>query len=344
MQRRIYFVHNWVHNVESFLGYTDLRLQKGVELIWDDHNPEILFASDNIYTSKRCNDIFRSLYDKAPITVYFGTEASFMDFNLFDYGVGFDNSLKSERYTQLPIERIFRNMFKEEPIGKEEVVNLLSGGGKFCNFMYSNANAHPFRDRLFYALSEYKHVDSLGAHLNNTGRGGTGFVGHYQEMVDLKRGYKFSVASENAKFPGYTSEKIYTSLNAHTVPIYWGNPDIELEINPACFVNCMKLGSMENIIQEIKRIDNDDESWKEMISSPWHTPAQVEYISQRSNEYDRFLNRILCEPINDLKERCIGTYQWHYRSWFLQTKIDMSIMTRLKRKLFSDSSNKVKEL
>ena len=346
MTRRIFFAHNMVHDIDSFLDYTDLNLGEDVELVWDENEPEILFGTDNIYTVKICNENFKRLYDKARVTVFYGTEACFTDFNLFDYGLGYDNTLTTDRYTQLPIERFYRKMFKEEPIGVEDAKDLCAKNekDKFCNFLYSNPNAHPFRDNLFFAVSDYKRVDSLGRHLNNTGRGGTGFVGHYQDMVDLKRGYKFSIASENIMFPGWTSEKIYTSLNAHTVPIYWGNPDVELEINADCFINCMKFDSIEAIIDEIKRIDNDDELWVKMVSSPWHTSENSSYILTRSKNYDKFMKDILSSPIDEIKQRRIGTYQWYYRSWFLQTKIDMSFWTRLKRKLRKKPGNQVKEL
>lgn len=346
MKRRIYFVHSWVHDIDSFLEYTDLNLEDGVELVWDEKEPEILFGSDNIYTNRECNKVFRKLYEKARVTVFYGTEACFTDFNLFDYGLGYDNTIKYNRYVQIPIERFYRKMFNDEPINIEEATNLLNKNGsvKFCNFLYSNPFAHPFRDKLFYAISDYKHVDSLGKHLNNTGRGGTGFVGHYQDMVALKRGYKFSIAVENIKFPGWTSEKIYTSLNAHTIPIYWGNPDVEFEINPNCLINCMKYNSIEDIIEEIRRIDNDDEAWIQMVSSPWHTPEQLKYLENRSKEYDRFMNDILIKPIEEIKQRRIGTYQWYYRNWFLQTKIDMSFWTRLKRRLKNNAENPVREL
>ena len=45
----------------------------------------------------------------------------------------------------------------------------------------------------------------------------------------MKKPYKFSIAFENAWYPGYTSEKIVTSMLAGTIPIYWGNPDISRE-------------------------------------------------------------------------------------------------------------------
>lgn len=47
------------------------------------------------------------------------------------------------------------------------------------------------RDKLFYNLSEYKRVDSLGKHLNNVNTKGTGYLGHHKDCVTLKEPYKF---------------------------------------------------------------------------------------------------------------------------------------------------------
>ena len=38
--------------------------------------------------------------------------------------------------------------------------------------------------------------------------------------------YMFSIAHENASYPGYFTEKILDCFATGTVPIYWGDPDI----------------------------------------------------------------------------------------------------------------------
>ena len=53
-----------------------------------------------------------------------------------------------------------------------------------------------------------------------------------ESSVEQKSYYKFTIAAENAAFPGYTSEKLMTSFQAHSIPIYWGNRDVVDEFNP----------------------------------------------------------------------------------------------------------------
>lgn len=337
MVRSLYFVHPKVHDVESFLNYVHIsELPQGLCLEWNDRNPELLFASEVIYSDKKSSETFRRLYCEAKVVVYYGGEASFTDFNIFDYGVGFDHTLKNQKYAQIlsPID-FFDNFFYPDRTNLSEKVarEKIRSGLKFCNFLYSNPVAHPYRDNLFYKLSEYKKVDALGRHLNNTGIGGTGFAGHARESVNLKENYKFSIASENCGFQGYTSEKILTSLQAHTVPIYWGDPDVDLVVNPKCFINCNDFDTLDEVLQKVKEIDNNDDLWCEMVSQPWFTEKQLEERIRRNKNYHKFMLSLLCKSIDSLTTRPNGTFQYVYRAWFLNASVRNDILYRLKRKM-----------
>ena len=195
--------------------------------------------------------------------------------------------------------------------------DLIGHPAAFCNFLYSNAEAHPMRDALFYRISEYKRVDSLGRHLNNTGRGGTGYGGgHAAESVLLRQGYKFSIAAENAEFPGYTSEKIFCALAARTVPIYWGNPDICEDVNPAAFISVRDYPDNKALIERIKHIDCDDSLWLEMVLQPWRTPQQEAAHNARSAAYREFFERLFEGRLERTAPE--GFHAGRYRQWFLQ--------------------------
>ena len=207
--------------------------------------------------SRKCYDEFLKLKNKASLVVLFLGEAIEPDFNIADYAIGFSLLDYRGRYVHLPNPlTYFKNSFLVSSFND----CVIDSKTQFCNFIYSNANAHPRRDELFHIINNYKHVDSLGHHLNNKKIVDNG----WKCLIDLKRPYKFSIASENASFEGYTSEKIWTSLNAHTVPIYFGNPLISYEINQNCFINTNNINSFE-IIESIKKIDNDDILYKDML-------------------------------------------------------------------------------
>ena len=90
----------------------------------------------------------------------------------------------------------------------------------------------------------------------------------------MKKPYKFSIAFENAWYPGYTSEKIVTSMLAGTIPIYWGNPDISREFNSASFINCHDFPTLDDAAAYVQKVDEDDNLWCEIMSRPWKTPEQ----------------------------------------------------------------------
>lgn len=139
---------------------------------------------------------------------------------------------------------------------------------KFCNFVYSNPHA---KERiLFYRmLSEYKPVDSGGAVLNNLGY-----------RVNNKRAfledYKFTIAFENSRYPGYCSEKIVEPMSVGSIPIYWGDREIGCDFNPKSFVDanepddCQSLEAhFSRVIDKIITVDNDPSLYDQMISEPW---------------------------------------------------------------------------
>lgn len=312
-------LHPMTKDISSFFSFLRLPIIDGC--IWDDDNPDILFASEWIYYKYKYFECFRTLYNRAKIRVIFLSEAIEPDWNLFDYAIGFDNNLKyDERFIRIlsPID-MYRGFIKSsvndiDTIDKaREILKLKS---KFCNFLYSNPHAHPMRDKLFYVLSTYKRVDSLGIHLNNVELKGTGYEGHREECVMLKFPYKFSIAAENAVYHGYTSEKIFTSLEAHTIPIYFGNPDIIEDVNPDAFINVNNFDSLNSLIEYIRMIDEDDDLWCKMISAAWLTVEQQEYHKQRTLDYQIKMSRLLKDKIPS--RVAVGYHVENYRKHFFK--------------------------
>lgn len=319
-------LHPLCNNVDSFLTYTNLKdLCSDYYFEWDTSDPEYLIVSEHINTNQIYRNIFESLYKRNNIKIYFAGEAEYPDFNLYDYALGFSKDLQlKDRYCSLPSPYMFFNNFVSTRVNnlidKESAKKILSLKTGFCNFLYSNPNAHPMRDQLFWAISKYKKVDSMGKHLNNVSESGTGFVGYSHECTLKKSPYKFSIASENATFPGYTTEKILTSLEAHTIPIYWGDPQVYMHINPKCFINCNEIKSIEEVINLIEKIDKDDELWCEMISEPWQLKSQQNFDKKLDNEYFEFFRNIFNMNTKDATRIPQGTRPEIYRSYYFHAK------------------------
>ena len=74
----------------------------------------------------------------------------------------------------------------------------------FCNFVVSNDYSNE-RNEFFARLNAHRPVDSGGGYMNNIG-------GPVTDKLAFQRGYKFSIAYENSRGPGYCTEKIVDAL------------------------------------------------------------------------------------------------------------------------------------
>lgn len=313
---KFYFIHKSFNNLSSACGLLKINRAK-YNLEWSPSEPDILIASERIYNYKPCFDEFLKLRDKAKIVVLFLAEAIEPDLNIADYAIGYPIIDYRERYVRLPVPyTLFDSLIPERVNTLVDASAELTQKKNFCNFIYSNKYSHPRRDELFNIISQYKQVDSLGKHLKNKTISDPGITRTYQ----LKRPYKFSIAAENASFDGYTSEKIWTSLNAHTVPIYFGNPLIETEINPECFINANSL-SNDELINRIKEIDEDDELYKHMILQPWQTSEQKQAYEKEDRDYFEFMDKLLTGQLN--KRRGCGCHVDGYCKNFFAREMNL---------------------
>lgn len=319
----IVFLHPWVKSLPDMVNYMHLWNKELVDcMVWNPQNPDYVFVSEHIYKNKIIEKKFKDYYkDEDRIFVFYGSEAVYPDLNIFDYAISMSKDFEcGDRVSKIPAEFFFFE--KKEPDknelsikgdqSKEKVNNR-----KFCNFIYSNPYANPIRDQLFLQLCKYKKVDSLGMHLNNTKLESTRKDENWLDIsIALKSQYKFSIAIENVLFEGATTEKLLSSFRAHSVPIYWGNPQISKEYNDKAFINCHEYESINDIIKKIKQIDNDNELWEQMIKEPWQTEEQREKTEYDMQMYQKFIENIFIQDIKKAKRRPEGSFPNTYKRWF----------------------------
>ncbi|HZK54106.1 MAG TPA: glycosyltransferase family 10 [Desulfosporosinus sp.] len=205
------------------------------------------------------------------VRIFYTGENLCPDFNLCDYGIGFSYMDFSDRYLRFPqylvndysynlndnYEYDLNLAQNKHLITQEEICKKKS----FCSFVYSNADADPFRKKIYDALTIYKEVASGGRFSNNIG-------GPVVDKLQFQLNYKFSIAFENSSTPGYTTEKIIQAFAAKTIPIYWGNPEIGKEFNEKAFVNCHQHDSIDDIVAEVMNIDNNYDRYYNMLLEP----------------------------------------------------------------------------
>jgi hypothetical protein len=159
----------------------------------------------------------------------------------------------------------------------------------FCSFVYSNDRASEVREKFFNQLSDYKTISSGGRYKNNIG-------GPVADKLIFEQGHKFSFSFENSSYPGYCTEKLIQSFAAQTIPIYWGDPTVRETFNEEAFINCNKYNSWSEVVEEIKRIDNDPERYARMLATPALKEPERDGIEAKLEHLAAFLYHIIEQP------------------------------------------------
>ena len=196
-----------------------------------------------------------------------GTKISYIGENIApplgycDWSFSFDY-LDDPRNYRLPHYLLYDGYYELE---RPKVIEESMANRKFCNFVASNGNCQE-RNWFVQELSKYKKVDSGGRWMNNIGYAVT-------DKRKFQSEYKFSVAFENNAYRphhiGYSTEKIMEPMTVDSIPLYWGNPRIDLEFNTKSFVNFYDHGNIEKMIEHIIELDKDDDKYLEVLRTPW---------------------------------------------------------------------------
>ena len=288
---RIWFADFWpgFDPDDNFIG---AAIPSEMPVVLDAVNPDILFYScfGNSHRSYDC------------VRVYYTGENLRPDFNLCDYGIGFDHMEFEDRYIRFPLylsnsDAVDAVVHRRDPVDRRFIEKR-----EFCNFIYSNGNADPVRDRFFQLMSERRKVQSLGRHLRNDDRLDRMIDSHsVAAKTRIMREFNFSIAFENSFTSGYTTEKILDAFVSRTIPIYWGNPRVGDEFNPDAFVNRHAFADDESCISHVLAIASDEERMIEMLNKPVF--ARGYDPLERTRALSRFLGNIMRRSPEDARRR-----------------------------------------
>lgn len=298
-------------------------ISKKYNIIIDEENPDYLIYS--------CFGKEFLRFDC--IRIFYTGENLVPDFNLCDYGISFFNLDFEDRYLRYPNFLGYGSQTKELLKPKNLKLNELNNKTKFCNFIYSNSNADPRRDEFYFLLSKYKLVHSAGKHLTNVNRVQLEGANWAQTKVEYQKKFKFSIAFENSTVNGYTTEKIMHAFIANTIPIYWGNPLIENDFNTESFINCHDYENFEEVIQEVKRLDNNDQEYINILNQPpFNKDKMPVYLNH--DYLLTFFEKILNQSIKKAKRRCNYGRTKIYINELSPTKVEQTNISTFDKILF----------
>jgi hypothetical protein len=171
---------------------------------------------------------------------------------------------------------------------------------RFCALLSAYAN-RSVRQRMnfFNELNRRKKVDSLGRAANNTGL--TIPLGLPPKLEAL-RPYKFTIAFENKELSGWTTEKMYDPLAAHTIPIFWGDPKAVECFNPEAFINAYDFRSYSELADYVCEVDTNEALYLRYLQAPPfrnNTPPDVFCEAKLLD----FLGRIFTARVKPVAQR-----------------------------------------
>ena len=170
----------------------------------------------------------------------------------------------------------------------------------FACFLYSNSGENDpkrfdgamARNSLFDKLSEYKKVESGGKYRNN--------IGHMisrEDTMNWLSECKFVISYENQTYDGYMTEKPFLSYFAGSVPLYYGDKHAMEDINGKALIFQGDFAGQDEMIEYIKKVDNDDALYCDIWNQRIITDPAQDYEAVKSKVRDKL------SPILDKKPR-----------------------------------------
>ena len=122
------------------------------------------------------------------------------------------------------------------------------------------------------------------------------FRGATTHKAETMSRYSFAICYENQVLEGWITEKIFDCFYAGTVPIYWGAPDVDRWIPPACFIDMREFEGYEELREFLRSL------MPEQIAA--YRVAARDFI--RSERFRPFSKQTFAELIGRIVEEDTG--------------------------------------
>lgn len=206
--------------------------------------------------------------------------------NPFDLSIGFESN-NLETYVHFPLWILF--MFEPESTYEDikEKVDRLSNVNigartKFCSLVASH-DWNGLRGEIIDSLQSIDSVSSGGHFRQNTNELNIECNDNKYEFI---KQFKFNICPENSNAEGYVTEKIFQSIEAGCIPIYWGsNNNPETDILNQNAILCWNQGeNNDKTLSVIQELVADEKKYIDFASQQRLLPDATDII------WSHFLN------------------------------------------------------
>jgi hypothetical protein len=186
-----------------------------------------------------------------------------------DFSISFDFNDYGGKNIRIPLWYFYIDWFNVKSYGNPQYlipVDYLYGENeftkkskdKFCCTVFSRPEQ--LRFSTMNQISTYNVVDGFGKVHGRSLPDGERF------KLDIISDYKFNICFENSIYPGYFTEKLLHSKIAGCIPIYYSDRTFSNDFNENCCINYINYNSLEDLLEDIKRIDSDDKLYNKIRS------------------------------------------------------------------------------
>lgn len=278
-----------------------------------------------------CSILGETQYDycKYPQVRIFECGENFVpDFNLVDYAVCsypisfFDRNFYLP-FCINPVDHWHALAEKERSYDPE----FLEKKEYFANLIFSHDSEHGERSEIFRKLNAYKRVEAPGPLMNNRTEG-NGVRWSDGSKAAFQRKCKFTICFESTVDNGFITEKITDAFFADTIPIYLGSPTVTDIFNRDAFLNAADYGSLDELVERVKELDQDDEQYLKMMCQPiFADPVFPKHLDEA---FEKYILHIFEQPYEKAYRRC-RVYHPAIHNDFLADAIEPSLGHRLKQ-------------
>lgn len=201
--------------------------------------------------------------------------------NIVDLSIGFDY-LSHDKYMRFPLWILY--LFEPESSYKNikekcDILNNVSQikrRDKFCALL-SRMDRFGFRESLYQQLLDIGRIDCDGLFRHNNDE----LRNVYNDnKIEYLKNYQFNLCPENSNHPGYCTEKIFESIQAGCIPIYWGsdnNPEPNI-LNHDSIIFVDPFSENSNSIRLVKQLYENREFYLDFVNQPKLLPEAPDVI------------------------------------------------------------------
>lgn len=269
----ISYINFWsdVGNIQDvwFTEFIKQNIDSNIKIV--SNNPDILICS--------CfGDISKVYKITAKVKIFFYGEnlnkknySQYKDFkvlkNVFDLILGFKYTNLENKIIRFPLWLLYYPFYKYDK--NNNVLNYIQKNySENLKINKNNASIVASHDKggertiIYNEVIKYVNILSPGKFKNNSKPIKSG----NKNKIEFIKNTIFNICPENSEYEGYCTEKIFQSLEAGCIPLYWGiskpEPDL-LNDKCYCFINIKDTNDVKNKIKNV--CENKNTFTKEKI-------------------------------------------------------------------------------